>query len=90
MREDSKILVIVIPRINGLSDSTEAQASQERKRTRSTCASEKHGNNGNGDNAINYGNDYTLKSRDCCKLIPDKNSSNKKSATHYSSESLFV
>jgi hypothetical protein len=50
---------IVIPRINGLSDSTEAQASQERKRTSSTCASEKRSNNGNGDNAINYGNGYT-------------------------------
>jgi hypothetical protein len=59
---------IVIPRINGLSDSTKApkeatRTSQERKRTSSTCAPKKtteakHSNNGNGDNAINYGNDY--------------------------------
>jgi 2-hydroxy-3-keto-5-methylthiopentenyl-1-phosphate phosphatase len=60
---------IVIPRINGLSNSTEApkeatRTSQERKHTQRSHApiktiEAKHSNNGDGDNAINYGNDYT-------------------------------
>jgi NAD+ synthetase len=61
---------IVIPRINGLSDSPEAEkeatrTSQDRKRTSRLCAPKEtteatHSNNDDGDNAINYGNDdYT-------------------------------